>query len=75
MKYFIKATALLVVLLFSQLIASAQVTTARLEGLVRDPSGAVVPGVTVVATHDGTNLSTEVLSNEIGLYVFPRLST
>ena len=35
----------------------AQVTTARLDGVVRDASGAVVSGAKVVATHLGTNTS------------------
>jgi len=34
--------------------ANAQVTTATLFGIVRDTSGAVVPGATVTATHEGT---------------------
>lgn len=53
--------------------AAAQVTTARLEGVVKDQTDAVVPGVTMVATNVGTNIATEVITNETGLYVFPRL--
>jgi len=54
--------------------ATAQVTTARLEGLVKDQTDAVVPGVTVVATQDGTNIAHEAISNETGLYIFAKLS-
>src|SRR5262245_29182956 len=53
--------------------AQAQVTTARLEGLVKDASGAVVPGVTVTATQAGTNVATDAISNDLGLYVFAKL--
>src|SRR2546422_2856716 len=35
----------------------AQVTTATLVGIVRDTSGAVVPGANVIATHEGTGLA------------------
>src|SRR5262245_17642699 len=52
----------------------AQVTTARLEGIIKDPSGAIVPGVNVTATQIGTNITFDAVSNEIGLYVFPRLT-
>lgn len=66
-------TALLVILFLSTQYAVAQVTTARLEGVVKDPTDAVIPGVVVVATNTGTNLSTEAVTNDTGLYVFPRL--
>lgn len=52
---------------------NAQVTTARLEGIIRDATDAVVPGVTVVAIQTATNLTFETVSNEVGLYVFPKL--
>src|SRR5690349_12077553 len=51
-----------------------QVTTARLEGLVRDATGAIIPGVNVTATQTGTNIESQAVTNEIGLYVFPRLT-
>ena len=66
-------TALLLVLSVSIPYAVAQVTTARLEGLVKDQTDAVIPGVTVVATNTGTNISTDAITNGSGLYVFPRL--
>ena len=45
----------------------------RLEGIVKDASQAVIPGVTVTATNEGTNISTTSLSNETGHYVFVNL--
>ena len=50
-----------------------QGVSARLEGIVKDPTGGVIPGVTVVATNEGTNLPYEAISNDTGLYVFPNL--
>jgi len=42
-------------------------------GTVSDPSGAAVPGATVVATQSGTGVQTTVLTNSTGAYVFPVL--
>src|SRR5256886_5412574 len=44
----------------------AQVTTATVYGVVQDPTGAVLPGATVVATNQGTNLSRESVTDERG---------
>ncbi len=53
--------------------AAAQVTTARLEGVVKDQSAAVVPGVSIVATQVSTNITFEAITNEVGFYVFAKL--
>lgn len=50
----------------------AQVS-ARLEGLVTDPSRAVVPGATIAARNNATNITYETVSNEVGRYVFVTL--
>src|SRR5262245_33830645 len=52
----------------------AQAVSARLEGLVQDQSGAVIPGVTVTAMNEGTNITTESVTNETGRYVFVTLA-
>ena len=62
------------VLSFSTLMAGtagAQIDTASLVGTVRDSSGAVLPGVTVVATHVETGVTTNGVTNNSGQYVFP----
>jgi len=64
-----------VLLLAASTALHAQAVSARLEGLVQDSTEAVIPGVTVVATHVDTNLTYEVISNETGLYIFANLST
>ncbi len=53
--------------------ATAQVTTARLEGFIKDQTDAVIPGVTVIATREGTNITYDAVSNDTGLYIFPSL--
>src|SRR5687767_9667134 len=64
-------TALIIVSPMSLL--HAQVTTATFFGLVRDSSDAVVPGATVVATHQGTGVSREGFTDERGEFVFSAL--
>ncbi len=49
-------------------LATAQVTSAVLQGVVRDDQGGIVPGVVVKATNVDTGLSREVPSDEAGLY-------
>jgi hypothetical protein len=46
----------------------AQTITGSITGTVTDPSGAVVPGVKVVATNTGTNGTFNAISNEAGIY-------
>ncbi|MEO5740709.1 MAG: carboxypeptidase-like regulatory domain-containing protein, partial [Vicinamibacterales bacterium] len=53
--------------------AVAQVTTSTLVGLVRDSSNAVIPGATVVATHEGTGVSREGVTDGNGEFVFSAL--
>src|SRR5688572_4250277 len=61
----------LVVLAFAALSApaNAQTTTGGITGVVQDPGGGVLPGVTVKATHDATNAETVATSNDVGVYV------
>jgi hypothetical protein len=46
---------------------------AQLGGIVSDPSGALLPGVTVTSTNTATGVVTTTLSNESGAYSFPSL--
>ena len=48
--------------------ASAQSDRGTISGLVKDASGSVVPGVSVSATHKGTNAVTTTTTNTNGLY-------
>ena len=49
--------------------ASAQTGLATVTGLVTDNSGAAVPGVTVTATNQATNVDYTAVSNEAGAYL------
>jgi hypothetical protein len=51
----------------------AQVTTATLVGLIRDSSAAVIPGATVVATHEGTGVAREAVTDANGEFVLSAL--
>ena len=68
-----RALWLVALVLFVSASAYAQVTTATLVGLVRDNSGAVIPGASVVATHDGTGVAREGVSDANGEFVFAAL--
>ena len=50
--------------------ADAEIVTGGVRGAVRDANG-VVPGVTVTLTNEATNISREVVTNEVGLGVVP----
>ncbi|HVJ04702.1 MAG TPA: TonB-dependent receptor [Candidatus Saccharimonadales bacterium] len=58
---------LLMVTLFG-LALYAQSDRATITGLIKDPSGAVVPGVSVTVKNAGTNDVQTVISNESGFY-------
>src|SRR5262245_53170381 len=51
----------------------AQVTTATLYGVVQDTSGAVLPGVSVTVTHQGTTLTRETGTDARGEFALPAL--
>lgn len=45
----------------------------RLEGVVTDPTGGVVPGASVVALNEETGIGNEAVTNDSGRYIFPAL--
>ena len=53
---------------------SAQESTARLLGTIRDPTGAVIPRAAVVARNVATGLVWKTVSNDTGDYAIPLLS-
>jgi len=53
--------------------ASGQVSFATASGTVQDATGAVIPGVTVIALDAATGVETEGLTNASGAYNFPSL--
>src|ERR1041385_3625185 len=48
--------------------------TAQISGTVRDQSGAVLPGVEVMATQIDTGIIRSTVTNETGSYVLPNLA-
>jgi carboxypeptidase family protein/TonB-dependent receptor-like protein len=69
---------LVLVLFASGLLTSpssleAQVTTATLVGQLRDTSGAVIPGATVVARHEGTGVTRQAITDVNGEFVMSAL--
>ena len=77
MRNLLRAVLLLVfpvaLLLTSTVPLRAQVTTATLVGLVRDNSGAVIPGASVVATNEGTGVARESVTDANGEVVLAAL--
>ncbi len=61
------------VVLLGTLAAWAAIT-GSISGVVTDPSGAVVPGVTVVATSISTNVQSTAVTDAKGFYNLPTLS-
>ncbi|MFN7976530.1 MAG: carboxypeptidase regulatory-like domain-containing protein [Vicinamibacterales bacterium] len=63
--------ALVAVLSVLPSFASAQIDTGTIVGKVADESGAVLPGVTVTLTQEGTGVTISTVTNAAGEYVFP----
>ncbi|MEX2261432.1 MAG: TonB-dependent receptor [Bryobacteraceae bacterium] len=63
----------LLILPLLALAALAQVDTGTLSGVVRDSSGAVVPGAKVTITNTGTGQKLEIATRDQGIYVSPPL--
>jgi hypothetical protein len=53
--------------------AWAQSDRGTITGVVKDPSGAVLPGVSVEAVHVATNVPKATTTNDVGLYSLPNL--
>lgn len=53
--------------------ALAQTATGRIVGSVQDPSGAIVPGATVTALNEETNVTYNTVSSDAGKYTFEAL--
>src|SRR4051794_35804694 len=66
MSKIVRLLILQAVFVFVVSFAVAQQPTATLTGVVTDPNGAVVPGVTVTVTNKATNLSRSTATNDEG---------
>jgi hypothetical protein len=65
------ATAFFLCLLISALAFSQG--NAQLGGVVTDPTGALIPGVTITVINTETSITTTAVTNESGAYNFPSL--
>ena len=65
---------LAILVLATTLVAHAQVSTGTILGSVVDPSGALVPGATVMVTNLATNISHSTATNSSGLFTVPNLA-
>ena len=68
-----KKLALLAVVVAAIPLVRAQSFTGAILGTIKDPSGAVMPGVTVSITNVATNMRSEVLSDDQGAFIAPEL--
>jgi len=59
--------------LIASLHGFGQSINATVGGTVADPSKALIPGVTVIATNTGTGVAATTVTNESGAYNFPAL--
>jgi hypothetical protein len=65
----------LIAVLLCVATGAAQTVTGAVTGTVTDPSGAVIPGATVVAIHMATGVQTAAKTNSGGVYSIRFLST
>ena len=49
-------------------------TTGSISGTLKDPSGAVIPGATVIATNTAQGIQTKTTTDDKGVYNFPSLT-
>src|SRR5262245_12083714 len=61
------------VLVFLACSTSAFAQSSSLSGTVSDPSGALIPGVTITATNAATGVVSTAITNESGTYNFPSI--
>jgi len=60
-------------MVFLSVLPAVAQTQASISGVIHDPTGAVIPGVTVTVTNPATNFVRTAISNEAGVYNFPSL--
>src|SRR5881628_968421 len=60
-------------MVFLGVVPAVAQTQAGISGVIRDPSGAVIPGVTITITNPATNSVRSAISNEAGVYNLPGL--
>jgi hypothetical protein len=69
----LKVCLVLTVALLAAMKAYGQNAAAQITGVIKDDSGAVVPGVAIEVTENATGSKRTTVSNDDGLYVLPQL--
>jgi hypothetical protein len=70
----IRSLSIVVLAFFALAVTGlAQTTSARIEGIVQDQTGAVVPSAKVTAVHVQTQVKSETASNSAGYFLVPAL--
>src|SRR5436853_7614254 len=70
---YMRYVRLILAFLLTATALEAQVITATVYGVVRDASGAVLPGATATVTNQGTNFTRDVVTDERGEFALPAL--
>src|SRR5881296_4429181 len=70
---FVTVTAIVVLIALGTCLVFAQTSTATILGVVRDASGALVPGVSITVKHTESGQTRTVVSGERGTYTAPLL--
>src|SRR5204862_1404666 len=73
MRRILASVSLVCLVLLAAANAFGQTGNASLDGVVQDPSKALIPGVTVKATDINTNVVTSTITNDSGSYTCPTL--
>ena len=68
-----KLTQLVLIAVLGISFCFAQINRGTLTGVITDPSGAVVPGVKITATHVETGTVSNTVASEGGSYTIPAL--
>ena len=66
--------SLISILVFSNVAGLAQLSTASLNGVVRDSTGAMVTRASVVLRNSDTGVERNTVTNDTGTYVFPDIN-
>src|SRR5262245_30497832 len=72
---FLLGSAFLLLGLSSTSSALAQEHTARIYGVVKDNTAAVIPGVTVALTHAQKAVKTVLVTNDAGVFNAPKIAS
>src|SRR3989442_13767902 len=65
--------SVLLVSLFIPPLMISQAVTGGIRGTIQDESGAVIPGVSITATHKTPGITRQAVSDETGTYLLPNL--